>query len=120
MSLTIINIILGGAVLLVVAYGLLRGNTAVRLLSGLALVLMVLGNLVLTRHLSKEQAITEKLKAIIIPERDVRQANIHDVVAFLQEASRAHNSQRGAGVNMILNLRSWVHRPMDLRRREEA
>lgn len=45
----------------------------------------------------------EKMKDIIIPEVQFRQANINDVVNFLVEASVAADPE-GRGVNIILNL----------------
>ena len=55
--------------------------------------------------------ILDKMKRIIIPELDFRQANIHDVIDFLQEASVDFDSVElpegeNPGVNIILNLRS--------------
>jgi general secretion pathway protein D len=54
--------------------------------------------------------ILEKMERIIIPELDFRQANIHDVIDFLQDASVEFDTTErpeGAqpGVNIILNLR---------------
>ena len=48
-------------------------------------------------------ALQEKLKAIVIPAVDFRQANIHDVVNFLVEASMAADPEQ-KGVNIILNI----------------
>ncbi|MBN1558554.1 MAG: hypothetical protein JW951_10470 [Lentisphaerae bacterium] len=54
--------------------------------------------------------ILDKMGRIVIPELDFRQANIHDVIDFLQEASVEFDkeSEEGEqrGVNIILNLRS--------------
>lgn len=49
--------------------------------------------------------ISEKMEGIIIPEIDFRQANINDVVQFLQESSIEYDASPGKkGVNIILNL----------------
>ena len=52
--------------------------------------------------------ILKKMENIRIPELDFRQANINDVVAFLQEASVEYDTTSGAnerkGVNIILHL----------------
>jgi general secretion pathway protein D len=56
------------------------------------------------------KAILDKMERIIIPELDFRQANIHDVIFFLQEASVEFDTGERPegeepGVNIILNLR---------------
>ena len=55
-----------------------------------------------------DMRILEKMRNIVIPEIDFRQANITDVVTFLSEASREHDRQdipaEERGVNIVLNL----------------
>jgi hypothetical protein len=61
----------------------------------------------ISKVLTKEQQILEKMKAIIIPEIDFRQANVHDVIDFLQYASvefDPKSEHRQRGVSSILNL----------------
>ena len=51
--------------------------------------------------------ILDKMKAIMIPEIEFRQANINDVIDFLQEASRDFDTETDPnkkGVNIILNI----------------
>ncbi len=58
----------------------------------------------------RRKAVMEKLTKIEIPEVDFRQANIQDVITFLQSASVEYDttvppeSKERRGVNMILNL----------------
>jgi general secretion pathway protein D len=56
----------------------------------------------------KKVRIAEKMKSIIIPELNFRQANIVDVIDFLQRASIDYDTsdspQEEKGVNIILNL----------------
>lgn len=54
----------------------------------------------------ERQKILKKMESIIIPDIDFRQANINDVIAFLQQQS-VENDKTGderKGVNIILNL----------------
>jgi len=51
----------------------------------------------------ERRKIIERMKAIVIPEIDFRQANIYDVVQFLQDNSREWDPDR-KGVNIILHL----------------
>jgi len=63
----------------------------------------------ISKKLTKEQQkILEKMKTIIIPEIDFRQANVNDVISFLQKASVEFEpkSKRQRGVSFILNLGS--------------
>ncbi len=54
-----------------------------------------------------QERILRKMELILIPEIDFRQANIHDVVQFLQDASIEFDQSPGArGVNFILKLSS--------------
>lgn len=58
---------------------------------------------------SVSQMIIKKMKEIKIPEIDFREANIHDVIDFLQEQSIVEDKSEGRqderrGVNIILNL----------------
>ena len=51
--------------------------------------------------------ILDKMKAIMIPEIEFRQANINDVIDFLQQASRMYDKEKDPnkkGVNIILNI----------------
>lgn len=54
--------------------------------------------------------VLNKMESIIIPEVDFRQANIQDVIAFLQDASVEFDKKakegEARGVNIILNLQS--------------
>ena len=52
------------------------------------------------------ERIIEKLRSIMVPEIDFRQANIHDVVEFLREASKEFDPSDAErrGVNLNLNL----------------
>jgi general secretion pathway protein D len=54
----------------------------------------------------KRQSILKKMESIIVPEVDFRQANINDVITFLQESSAEFDTSNEAkkGVNIILNL----------------
>ena len=52
-----------------------------------------------------QDELLRQMQQIIIPEIDFRQANIHDVVKYLQEVSVAHDPE-GTGVNIIVNLAS--------------
>ncbi len=58
---------------------------------------------------SKRMQILKKMEAIMIPEVEFRQAVIHDVIDFLQQASREFDisdaPEHQKGVNIILNLR---------------
>ncbi|MFW6151737.1 MAG: hypothetical protein ACOC6C_02060 [Verrucomicrobiota bacterium] len=61
----------------------------------------------ISKILDKKGKIQEKMKNIIIPAINFRQANIHCVIEFLQQASvefdsRPENGRQG--VNMVLNL----------------
>lgn len=58
---------------------------------------------------SERNKAIERMQSIRIPEVDFRQANIHDVVNFLKEASVEFDASQGErrGVNMILNLQSY-------------
>ena len=62
------------------------------------------------RQETDEDRILSKMEAIRIPEIDFRQANIHDVVNFLQEASVEYDPSDDPnapkGVNIILNLQA--------------
>jgi hypothetical protein len=61
----------------------------------------------IAKVLTKEQEITEKMKSIIIPEVEFRQANVHDVIRYLQEASVDFDSkpeQSHRGVSCVLHL----------------
>lgn len=51
----------------------------------------------------RASVITEKMKSIVIPKLEFRQANIADVANYLVEASIAADPQ-GEGVNIILNV----------------
>lgn len=57
-----------------------------------------------------ESTVEKKMQEIKIPEIDFRQANIRDVVQFLQDASvqfdKTDAAQGEKGVNMILNLQA--------------
>ena len=53
--------------------------------------------------LTDGQILEERMRDIIIPELEFRQANIVDVINFLVETSRSQDPQ-GVGVNIILNL----------------
>ncbi|MDA0990676.1 MAG: hypothetical protein O3A51_08000, partial [Verrucomicrobia bacterium] len=57
-------------------------------------------------NVTDRQKILKKMGEIIIPEIDFRQANIHDVVEFLQEASLQFDEtgDTSKGINIILNL----------------
>ena len=57
----------------------------------------------ISKVLTDEQRVIERIKAIVIPKIDFRQANLHDVVDFLQKAS-VENDNKKRGVNMILKL----------------
>jgi len=54
------------------------------------------------------EAVLKKLEKTVIPEIDFRQANIHDVVEFLNKASveggKVSDDQEKKGVNIVLNL----------------
>ena len=54
--------------------------------------------------------ILKKMESIIVPEIEFRQANIHDVISFLQDASSEFDDvdvdDTRRGVNIILNIRS--------------
>ena len=56
----------------------------------------------------KDESIIKKMERIIIPEIEFRQANIHDVVDFLNKASVEADKQESdpskKGINIILNL----------------
>ncbi len=55
---------------------------------------------------NKKQAITDKMKAIVLPKVELREAHIADVVPFLQELS-ASTDKSGiapAGVTIVLNI----------------
>ena len=62
-------------------------------------------NTTITAKISEADRITAKMASITIPEIDFRQANINDVVTFLQEQS-VEGDPEGRGVNIILNLSS--------------
>lgn len=51
---------------------------------------LVLSNqtFVIQKVLTEEQKVIEKMKAIVIPEIEFRQADVHDVIAFLTQATR--------------------------------
>jgi hypothetical protein len=53
----------------------------------------------ISKVLTPDERIRERMKSIIIPEIDFRAANIHDVVAFLADTS-------GREVSIVLNLGS--------------
>jgi hypothetical protein len=59
----------------------------------------------IVKVVTRDQEIVERMKTIIIPEIEFRQANIHDVVEFLVKASIAEDSgqkdPRKKGVNTI-------------------
>ncbi len=59
---------------------------------------------------SNRMRILNKMKDIVVPEIEFRQANINDVIDFLQQASRdydtAEKDENKRGVNIILNLGS--------------
>jgi general secretion pathway protein D len=61
-------------------------------------------------HKMARKKILDKMERIRIPEVDFRQANIHDVMGFLQEQSVEHDDQalipEERGVNIILNISS--------------
>ncbi|MDE0837937.1 MAG: type II and III secretion system protein, partial [Kiritimatiellae bacterium] len=61
-------------------------------------------------HKMARKKILDKMDRIRIPEVDFRQANIHDVMGFLQEQSVEHDDQalipENRGVNIILNISS--------------
>jgi general secretion pathway protein D len=61
-------------------------------------------------HKKARKKILDKMERIRIPEVDFRQANIHDVMGFLQEQSVEHDDQalipENRGVNIILNISS--------------
>jgi len=57
----------------------------------------------IVKDLSLREQVLEQLQAIRIPEVDFRQANIRDVVTFLQEASIAFDPEK-RGISMILKL----------------
>lgn len=59
----------------------------------------------LSRIQTKESQVREALDRIIIPEVEFRDADIRDVITFLQEASVEHDAKK-RGVNMILSLTS--------------
>ena len=57
----------------------------------------------------------EKMRRIVIPEIEFRQANINDVVAFLVKASQDNDTVSPAGdkgVNIILNLNPPGSKPI--------
>ncbi len=58
---------------------------------------------IISRNLTDEQKVIERMKAIIIPKIDFRQANLHDVVDFLHKAS-VKNDKEELGVNIVLEL----------------
>lgn len=67
-----------------------------------------------TVEVSERMRVLQKMEGIIIPEIDFRQANIQDVIAFLQDASvefdtRAREGEP-RGVNIILNLAAGAPR----------
>lgn len=60
----------------------------------------------ITKVLTKEQKILEKMKTIIIPEIEFRQANVHDAIAFLQSQSAEFDrtsERRQRGVSFVFN-----------------
>lgn len=61
-----------------------------------------------TNVLTESPRLLEKMEAIIIPQIEFRQANIHDVVDFLVKASISEDTKtedpKDKGVNIILNL----------------
>ncbi len=62
----------------------------------------------ISKVLSQEEKIIEKMKGIVIPQVGFRQANILDVIPFLQESSREFDPIRDKGkkrgVDLVLNL----------------
>ena len=60
-----------------------------------------------SKILTREQKIQDKMKTIIIPEMDFRHANIHDVIDFLRHASTdldLKSDRHHRGVNFVLSL----------------
>ena len=55
---------------------------------------------------NKKQAITDKMKAIILPKVELREASIEDVVPFLQDLSASSDKSGSvpAGVAFLLNI----------------
>lgn len=66
------------------------------------------------QEFSQAQQILGKMEGIIIPEVDFRQANVNDVVQFLQEASVEYDrsSDGKKGVNFILKLNAGEAAPV--------
>ena len=62
----------------------------------------------LSKTLTKDQQVVERMKRIVIPEIDFRQANVYDVIRFLHGASvefdSGPRSAQQRGVNTFLSL----------------
>ena len=60
----------------------------------------------IAKVLTKKQEIMERMKTIIIPQVEFRQAHIRDVIDFLSSAGMDYDGTPGPhrGVNLILNL----------------
>ena len=62
----------------------------------------------LSKIMTPEENVIEKMKAITIPEIDFRQANLQDIICFLTEASREYDRQdipvEERGTSVVCNL----------------
>jgi hypothetical protein len=65
-----------------------------------------------TENGRQRRAMLEKMKGIILPEVDFRQANIHDVIQFLQQTGVQHDPEH-QGINLVLNLQPFSHVAQD-------